>query len=60
MLFRGVVVVENPMTGESRVKRFQFDPELMTQTKWNNRYPDFNAMVQELVTAATLSEPPTV
>lgn len=57
MLFKAMITVLNPMTGESRQKPFQFDPDAMTQQKWNGAYPRFNEMVQELITAAATSEP---
>lgn len=56
-MYRADLIVINPLTGESRVKVFAFDPTTMTPAKWANAYARFQAMFQDLITAAATSEP---
>lgn len=53
------LTIENPMTGEARVITKQFDPDTMTQTKWNNAYPSVKAEMDALKVESLPNEPAT-
>jgi hypothetical protein len=56
-MFKIDLTITNPMTGETRNLRYQFDPATMAQAKWTAAYPTVQTAIDALVTAAT-NEPP--
>lgn len=58
-MYRITLTMENPITGDRTAKIYQFDPDLLTQTKWNNAYPSVKADLDALVASSTPKEPPT-
>lgn len=56
-VYRAVLSIENPLTGEARLLKFKFDPASLTLAKWSAAYPQIQAKVDELVAAAATSEP---
>jgi len=50
--------VSNPVTGESRLLKFQFDPATLTSAKWDGAYVQVSAAVNDLLASAVTSQPP--
>ena len=57
-MYRATISIENPLTGETRLLKFKFDPAAITQAKWTAAYPQVAAQITELVAAGAASEPP--
>lgn len=57
-MFRIDLTITNPMTGETRALKYQFDPATMSQVKWTGAYPTVQAAIDALVAAEAASEPP--
>lgn len=56
-MYRAVISIENPLTGEARLLKFKFDPAALTQQKWGAAFPQVQAVITELQSAAATSEP---
>jgi hypothetical protein len=50
--------ITNPMTGDSEILTYEFDPTTMTQAKWSGAWPAFQTSLNTLVTRSTPLEPP--
>lgn len=57
-MFKIDLTIMNPMTGETRNLRYQFDPATMSQAKWSAAYPTVQTVIDALATSATTTEPP--
>lgn len=51
--------LRNPITGDSEVMTYQFDPATLTQAKWSAAFTAVQAKLTTLVSRATPLEPPT-
>lgn len=58
-MYKITLSISDPLTGDTEVLAYQFDPATLTQTKWNGAFPAVNTALQTLVARATPKEPPT-
>lgn len=58
-MYRITLTMENPITGDRKAMIYQFDPDLLTQTKWNAAFPDVRAELDALIASSTPKEPAT-
>lgn len=53
------LTLSNPLTGDSEVLIFQFDPATLTQAKWNAAFATLQASLNALKARSTPLEPAT-
>lgn len=55
-MYRIILTIINPQTGDSKVIEKQFDPALMSQAKWTAAYPAVKVEIDALVAESTPKE----
>lgn len=58
-MYKITLAMSDPLTGDTEVLTYQFDPASLTQAKWSTAFPAVNAALQTLTTRAAPKEPPT-